>query len=228
MKRQKKLITVACILSMALSTSCFASTGEVVCVNGGHNYIDQYKLNWCWAATGVNIFVGLENYIPTEPEAREEKFDFLEDLVEDHVDSVEWLSPENGSYDVPSGLEDSIMIANDLIKNYSDYDNLYYKYYQQRTFSFKRIMSDLEDGAPTAIQLWPTGKTGSKYKYLHCVLVNGADSMFSDSDDYEVRYYDSAACTNKWVNYKGLKSGSIDAIHNKKYVDSAIYAGDFD
>mgnify|MGYP006922482901 CR=1 FL=1 len=51
--------------------------------------------NWCWAATGLNIFVAIDETIPSSKTNKA----FLLELVKDVVDNSEHLKPTSGSTD---------------------------------------------------------------------------------------------------------------------------------
>ncbi|MEA5083152.1 hypothetical protein SDC9_121070 [bioreactor metagenome] len=72
-----------------------------------------------------------ENYIPTEPEAREEKFDFLEDLVEEVMDEeneeiaklkTHFNSIEDVEADLESVGREKSTVAHEQEKTMSEYN----------------------------------------------------------------------------------------------------------
>ena len=65
MKIKNIIIPLMLALTMAFPSAAYAASGQVIQLHGGYNYTQQYMTNWCWAATGLNIFVAIDETIPS-------------------------------------------------------------------------------------------------------------------------------------------------------------------
>lgn len=226
MKIKNIVIPLMLVLTMLFPSAAYAETQKVIQLHGGYNYTEQYMTNWCWAATGLNIFVAIDETIPSSKTDKA----FLLELVKDVVRNSDYLSPEAGStdyerYDISAGLTETAEIASDLL-----YDNGYRDVcYEVSTTTkggpivrtFTHIMNDLEDGFPTAIWLDPTKESSNRYS--HIVLITGADSTWDDRDDYDVRLFDSEGGVHKWITYNDLVAGTSKVTNYKCYTGTCEY-----
>ena len=224
MKIKNIIIPLMLALTMAFPSAAYAASGQVIQLHGGYNYTQQYMTNWCWAATGLNIFVAIDETIPSSKTNKA----FLLELVKDVVDNSEHLKPTSGSteyerYDIAAGLAGTAEIATDLLKS-NGYRNIYYTHdtgdgADVRPFDY--IMDDLKVGYPVAIWLYPT--SASSNKYSHIVLIIGADSTWNDEDDYDVKIYDSDKDEYVWVTYADLVAGTSKLTNYKRYEATCEY-----
>jgi len=217
------------VFGFVIPNVVFAATKQIVCLNSRDGYVEQYQSNWCWAATGLNAFIAIYRYKPYSKSDRA----FLLDLVKDvaRTNRLQTVLGNNDyeRYDIQAGLWATADIASDLLYN-NGYRRLYYEVSKAANGglvvrSFNYIMNDLEYGCPVAVWLSPIAASSNRYN--HIVLINGADSMWNNVEDYDVRMFDSERGSNIWVPYIDLKQGTSGRLNFKKYDGTCEYAGRF-
>lgn len=229
MKFKKVIVPLFLAACMSFTTIAFAQNGELHMLYSGDNYVKQYMDNWCWAATGVNLFVAIDHTVPSSKSDKE----FLLEVVRDVIDNSSQYSPKSGSdnyerYDVSAGLTQSAEIATKLLHD-NGYEDLEYRVSTKDGYkvirSLDHIMADLKDGCASGIMLEPTA--ASSNGYYHDVIINGADTTWDDPDDYDVRIFDSSKNSNTWVPYNDLRKGTSFKLNFKKYTGHCEYYGNF-
>ena len=63
--------------------------------------------------------------------------------------------------------------------------------------------------------------TGSTADSDHIVMINGTDTIFDTSEDYEIRIFNSDADRNIWINYEDAKNGNSKDLKYRTYVFTA-------
>lgn len=209
---------------MIFPTSAYAS-GSIIQILGDYEYVERYMDEWCWVATGLNLFTGVNDGYPSKEDI-DDYADFQLELVKEVVrNSDGGLRPGSGQddfekYNISAGLSYTEEVVNTLLDEYG-YDDVSYSVVQPKlrsqgvVRSFDRIMTDIEDGYPLAIWLYPTDKSSNSYH--HIVMICGVDSTWDDESDYDVLIYDSDKGSLKWVNYEDLVNGNAKQLNYKQY-----------
>lgn len=219
-----KKLTVSIItfvLTLSFISVAFAesrASGEINVIN--YDYSEQFMSDWCWAATGVNLFIGSTG--ECDNMSSSEKKELLYQQVKECVDNSDHLVPNKNysdkydKYNVGAGLSDTCTIVNNLL-----YENRYrdVEYdFSPKTRSFRWIADDIKNGYPLGIYL---DSTGSIVDYDHIVMINGTDTIFDTSEDYEIRIFNSDTDRNVWINYEDAKSGNSKDLKYRTYVSTA-------
>lgn len=230
MNLKKSILCVVLGFTVVFPSSAYAADQQVIQLHGGYNYVEQYQENWCWAATGLNAFVAIDEEVPSNKSDRA----FLLELVKDFVDNSDIYFPVSGNsdyvrYDIRAGLTATAEIATKLLRE-NGYRRLRYEVStdnkgRETTRDFDYIMSDLEYGCPVAIWLEPTPRSTNNYH--HIVLIIGADSTWNNPDDYDVKIFDSQGGKYKWVKFDDLCQGDAESLNYKKYTGTCEYQGRF-
>ena len=220
MLKKLTISIIAFVLTLSFTSVAFAesrASGEINVIN--HDYSEQFMSDWCWAATGLNLFIGSTGEYDNMSENK--KKEVLYQQVKEYADSTGMNLKEDKydkyeRYNIGAGLRDTCMIVNNLLYE-NRYRDVEYNF-ASKARSFRWIEDDIKNGYPLGILLDCTGSTADSD---HIVMINGTDTIFDTSEDYEIRIFNSNADRNIWINYEDAKNGNSKDLKYRTYVFTA-------